>query len=226
VQRISDWWRRLPRIWQIGIGVAVGMAVVLMGWGLLTPLKASPPGVVPTMRSSSATGNNQTGARTPLKSGESHSGSEVSHPTRIFVDIQGAVNHPGLYQFTSEMRVADALKAAGGLVPRADRRQVNLAARLTDQQQLYLPLKGEKAPAAATQTTGTKTTSESTTTVVNLNSASVTELQQLTGIGEKKAEKIVAYRNDHGSFQSVKDLAQVPGFGDKTVANLADQLTT
>lgn len=224
MQRISDWWIQLPRVWQLGLGLAGGLIIVIMGWGLLAPLKAPAAGPQPLV--STAVTSQVSHSRSSLMENSTRSGSVVSHPTRIFVDVQGAVHHPGLYQFTNEMRVADALKAAGGLVNRADRRQVNLAARLTDQQRLYLPLKGEKVPPTATQMTGATSTSESAATVVNLNSATVAELQQLTGVGEKKAEKIVAYRNDHGSFQSVKDLAQVPGFGDKTVANLADQLTT
>ncbi|ERK42225.1 comEA protein, partial [Levilactobacillus brevis ATCC 14869 = DSM 20054] len=126
-----------------------------------------------------------------------------------------------------------ALKAAGGLVARADRQRINLAMRLTDQQQVYIPLKGEKmpetagsAPSGSTATTASSQATGTPVAVVNLNTATVTELQQLTGIGEKKAQKIVDYRTDHGHFQSVKDLAQVPGFGEKTVANLQDQLTT
>jgi len=61
---------------------------------------------------------------------------------------------------------------------------------------------------------------------VNLNTATVADLQQLTGIGEKKAQKIVAFRTEHGAFKTVNDLTQVPEFGEKTVANLQDQLTT
>lgn len=133
------------------------------------------------------------------------------------------------------MRVADAIKTAGGLTAKADRQQVNLASRLTDQQQLTIPLKGEKpvsaggkesAAATSQSDSGGSTKASGPTAVINLNTATVADLQQLTGIGEKKAQKIVDYRTAHGSFQTVKDLTQVPGFGEKTVANLQDQLTT
>ncbi|MFC6289346.1 ComEA family DNA-binding protein [Levilactobacillus angrenensis] len=232
-QKIQDWWLTLPRRQQL-LAVLGGLSVLLVGgWLMLRqPAPAALPAAIPpattSSRSSShslATGNQTQPTATSQAS---------SHDTRVFVDVQGAVRHPGLYQFSPEMRVADAIKAAGGLVARADRQQINLATRLTDQQQLYLPLKGEKRPAAATSGSSPATSpsgatagsSSGSATVVNLNTATVTDLQQLTGVGAKKAQKIVDYRTEHGSFQSVADLAQVPGFGEKTVANLQDQLTT
>lgn len=230
----SWWWDRSQRDkWLIG-GVVALIIMGIMGGLLLhqpatsAPLPATvPPAAQGSQRESGVVRENAARVR-----GDASSAS--SHDTRVFVDVQGGVNHPGLYQFSAEMRVADAIKAAGGLAARADRQQVNLATKLTDQQQLYIPLRGEKAPAAqATSSTANtasgspaaKQGSSGPAAVINLNTATVTELQQLTGIGEKKAQKIVDYRSEHGSFKAVKDLSQVPGFGDKTVANLQDQLT-
>lgn len=239
MRRVQEWWFTLERRQQV-LGLAVAVVVtVIAGWLFLQrPAPAALPATIPA-----ATGSGQMSTPKAIGSGRpasqaSGASQASSHDTRVFVDVQGAVNRPGLYQFSSEMRVADALKAAGGLVKQADRQQVNLATRLTDQQQLYIPLKSEKPSSGGRTTAGaggatsgsgataTSAAGEKPTTVVNLNTATVADLQQLTGIGEKKAQKIVDYRDEHGSFQAVADLAQVPGFGEKTVANLQDQLTT
>jgi len=234
MQMIGDWWLGLARRYQLIIG---GILVVVVGIGLggwlitshaaPTPLPAAvPPAQAQTSHTS---GHTATGVSTANR--------VSSHDTRVFVDVQGAVAHPGLYEFTEGMRVADAVKSAGGLTAKADRQQVNLASRLTDQQQLAIPMKGEKpignsgketttAKAAGQSGSSGNAKSSGPTAVINLNTATVADLQQLTGIGEKKAQKIIDYRTAHGSFQTVKDLTQVPGFGEKTVANLQDQLTT
>lgn len=225
MEQLIMWWQGLSLRMRVMIAGGLGMTVLLLvGWGLLhrAPVATLPAKIPPATQAISESGSHQVTAGTGRASS--------SHDTRVFVDVQGAVRKPGLYQFSAEMRVADAIQTAGGLAPRADRQQINLATRLTDQQKLYIPLKGEKLPqtAASGPTTGGASGSQSSsaTTVVNLNTATVADLQQLTGIGEKKAQKIVTFREEHGSFKSVKDLAQVPGFGDKTVANLQDQLTT
>ncbi|KRO04933.1 DNA uptake protein related DNA-binding protein [Levilactobacillus paucivorans] len=227
MEQLMMWWQELSlRTRMVMAGCLAVMVLLLVGWGLLhrSPVAALPAKIPPATQAMSASGSHKVAT-------ETGSQASSSHDTRVFVDVQGAVRKPGLYQFGPEMRVADAIQTAGGLAPRADRQQINLATRLTDQQKLYIPLKGEKVPQVATSGTSAGGTSDSQgsggpTTVVNLNTATVADLQRLTGIGEKKAQKIVAYREEHGSFKSVKDLAQVPGFGDKTVANLQDQLTT
>ncbi|WP_407886084.1 helix-hairpin-helix domain-containing protein [Levilactobacillus sp. N40-8-2] len=233
MQLVGDWWSKLERRYQVIIGsvLVVVVGIGLGGWLITShatpaPLPAAiPPAQTQTSHASSYPATGTSGAASQVN----------SHDTRVFVDVQGAVAHPGLYEFSAEMRVADAIKTAGGLTAKADRQQVNLASRLTDQQQLTIPLKGEKpvsaggkesAAATSQSDSGGSTKASGPTAVINLNTATVADLQQLTGIGEKKAQKIVDYRTAHGSFQTVKDLTQVPGFGEKTVANLQDQLTT
>lgn len=233
MQQISEWWLGLTRQRQlmVGGGLALLVGIGLLGWWLSRPAPAALPATVPVTQTSAS----HVASSRPAV-GASGASQVSSHDTHVFVDVQGAVAHPGLYQFTPEMRVADAIKAAGGLTAKADRQQVNLASRLTDQQQLTIPQKGEHATSAAASATapstakpagaGSTSAKDGATAVVNLNTATVSDLTQLTGIGEKKAQKIVDYRTAHGSFQTVKDLAPVPGFGEKTVANLQDQLTT
>lgn len=173
------------------------------GWWLTRPV-ANPafPASVPSATQASATSRAGQVATSPTASSSQVAS---SHDERVFVDVQGAVKHPGLYQFSSTMRIADALKAAGGLVERADRQRINLAMRLTDQQQVYIPLKGEKVsetagsvPSGSTATTASSQATGTPVAVVNLNTATVTELQQLTGIGEKKGPEDCGL--SHGSW--------------------------
>ncbi|GEP19581.1 helix-hairpin-helix domain-containing protein [Pediococcus argentinicus] len=158
--------------------------------------------------------------------------------TKIMVDVKGAVKNPGVYEVKEGMRITDAINLAGGLNRSADRKHVNLASQLSDQQVVYVPIRGEvKGPivdSSATSTTNSPsvTTSSSSDNAVkssstsqndqksdsgqvNLNSASKEDLTKLNGIGDKKAEQIVAYRESHGSFKNVDELKQVQGIGDK-----------
>ena len=140
----------------------------------------------------------------------------------IQVDVKGAVNKAGVYTFKRGTRVDEAIKKAGGLAAGADLSSVNLAKQVADQELLYIPREGEKSPVA----TGTNAVEEASAgTPVNLNSATKEELMTVSGIGDKKADKIIAYRDEHGSFNSVDDLKNVNGFGEKTVAALKDKLS-
>ncbi|EHS84680.1 Competence protein [Limosilactobacillus gastricus PS3] len=142
---------------------------------------------------------------------------------RVSIDIKGAVAHPGVYTLPKQARVKEAIEQAGGSLPTADLNQVNLAKQLTDQQVIYIPLVGEKIAGANNIAAGSST--EGDQPIVNLNTATKEQLQTITGIGEKKADKILAYRQEHGEFKSVEELKSVDGFGDKTVAKLQSSLS-
>ena len=151
--------------------------------------------------------------------------SQTSVTTTMYVDVKGAVKQPGMKKVESTMRVIDAVQLAGGFTSSADEKQVNLAQKLTDSQVVYIPKRGEKVPASAAGTPATSGAgTESQAPQVNLNTADATELQQLDGVGEKKAEKILAYRQEHGGFKSADDLKNVNGFGDKTLERLRPQI--
>ncbi|MDR0199841.1 MAG: helix-hairpin-helix domain-containing protein [Streptococcaceae bacterium] len=147
---------------------------------------------------------------------------------KITVDLKGAVKSPGVYKVSSEARVTDLVQAAGGLTTEADQKAINLAAKLTDGQVVYVASKGENAPAAATAASASDTSSSDasiTTDKVNINTADVTQLQTLSGIGAKKAQDIIDYRTQNGLFKSVTDLTKVSGFGEKTLERLKDSIT-
>jgi competence protein ComEA len=126
----------------------------------------------------------------------------------------GGVRRPGVYDLPPGARVQDAVRRAGGPKPDANIDAVNLAARLVDGQQIVVPGPGA-APVAAT---GEGAPGSAPTAPVSLGSATPEQLQTLDGVGPATAQKIVAYRTEHGGFRSVDDLANVPGIGPKKLA--------
>lgn len=152
-------------------------------------------------------------------------------PEKLVVDIKGAVKNPGVYGVTSDMRLIDAINLAGGFTGEADQSQMNLALRLTDQLMIYVPKNGEeltmeqslKQPVKSGEKVNEEVASKGLK--VNLNTASVAELQTLAGVGLKKAEDIILYREENGSFQQIEELTKVSGIGEKTYEALKEQLT-
>jgi competence protein ComEA len=139
-------------------------------------------------------------------------------PTLI-VDVAGEVRKPGVYEFAEGQRVIDAVNEAGGPTGKADLSSLNLAAPLTDGTQVMVP-SSAGAPGAPV---GTGTTGG--TGLVNINTASATELETLSGIGEVLAAEIVSYRTENGPFASVDELDEVSGIGPATLEDIRDQVT-
>ena len=163
------------------------------------------------------------------------SSSSVSESKTVTCDISGAVKHEGVYTLKNGARLQELIEAAGGTTSRAQLKAINRAILLKDQDKIHIPYKGEKVENAATTGTDTGSPASSTSSEsgsseqgsgekINLNTANVADLQKLTGIGEKKAEQIIAYREQKGSFKKIEDLMQVSGIGEKTFASLKDQL--
>lgn len=131
----------------------------------------------------------------------------------IVVDIKGAVSKPGVYQVAKDARVQDLVHLAGGVNQTADMKQINLAAKLKDEESIYIAKIGE----IAEQTDTDKQTKDDT---VNINTASLQELQGIPGVGPAKAQAILEYRESTGLFQKVEDLKNISGFGEKTIERL------
>jgi len=146
--------------------------------------------------------------------------SPTSTPALLIVDVAGAVRRPGVYEFAEGERVVDAIERAGGPMPKADLSVLNLAAMLVDGTQILVPKTGPAvsgvpgAPAPG-----------SLGSLVNINTASATELETLSGIGEVLAGTIVEYRDQNGPFVSVDDLLDVSGIGPATLEEIRDQVT-
>jgi len=132
---------------------------------------------------------------------------------QIYVHVAGAVRRPGLIRVRQDTRVATALERAGGPSRRADLTLVNLAAKVQDGQQIVVPVAVKGAgPGAAP---GAQ---------IHLSTATAEQLDEVDGIGPTLAWRIVEYRDAHGGFRSVAELAQVDGIGEKRLATLRDAL--
>jgi competence protein ComEA len=162
------------------------------------------------------------GASAPA-AGASPSLSVPPSPSVLFVHVAGLVHHPGVYQFQQGQRVIDAVTAAGGPLAKADTDLLNLAALLTDGEQIIVPAKGSAVvpPPAG----GTTEAPGSTGGLVNVNTASETELEGLPGVGPVLGAAIIAYRTEHGPFPTVDALDDVSGIGPATLENLRPLVT-
>ena len=144
------------------------------------------------------------------------------------VHVAGAVRRPGVYRLRPGARVDDALREAGGATPRADLSAVNLAAKAEDGRQVLVP---ERAPRATPSASGRAASPSAGGAApppgqpLNLNTATLEQLDTLDGIGPSLAGAILDYREEKGGFGSVDELAQVPGIGEKRMASLREQVT-
>jgi competence protein ComEA len=155
------------------------------------------------------------------------SAASAATPAEVVVYVCGAVNRPGVYHLAPDARVADLLEAAGGAAAKAELQGVNLAARLTDGEQVVVPAKGA-APTVAAAPAGagpTATVGSGTAAPVDLNTATLEQLDALPGIGPATAQKIIDYRTANGGFKSVDDLKNVSGIGDAKFADLQPLVT-
>ena len=153
-----------------------------------------------------------------------------------YVDIKGAIKVPQVVPVTPGMRVHDVVEMAGGVTGEADQSQVNLAQLVTDQMVIYVPKVGEEvspstetlvADSQVTESAVSESSGDGTSDgdLVNINTADTTMLQTLSGIGEKRAADIINYRETNGLFETVDDLDQVSGIGEKTMEKLRPLIT-
>lgn len=233
----------------VAIVLALGMAVGLVAVALAA---FSPRGV--EVRRADGRSQTTSSAQTLVESGvgtddgQSHppqSATATAAPSSIFVHVDGAVAVPGVYELTASARANDAVVAAGGLSAEADTSAINLAAPLVDGDKLHIPRVGEDASAGAapgssqggTTAQGGSALSERTgsgaagaadsgsaETLVNINSASVEELDSLPGVGPSTAAAIVEDRDANGPFTSPEDLMRVSGIGEKKFEKLKGRI--
>jgi competence protein ComEA len=136
----------------------------------------------------------------------------------LIVDVAGEVRKPGVYEFAEGERVIDAVNEAGGPTGKADLSSLNLAAPLTDGTQVLVP----SSATAPGLPVGSGTSAGG---LININTASATELETLSGIGEVLAAEIIGYRTENGPFASVDELDEVSGIGPATLEDIRDQVT-
>jgi len=151
--------------------------------------------------------------------GASPGGASGAGGQPVVVDVAGAVKRPGVYRLTTNNRVEDALQEAGGPTRHADLSQLNRAAKLTDGSQILVPKHGSHASAAAPAGATTPTDAP-----IDLNTATLEQLDTLDGVGPATAQKILDYREQHGGFKSVDELDQVSGIGEVRLQALRDHV--
>lgn len=178
--------------------VAFGVVMGLLGAGLLLLLGRQPGG-------------------TPIKLQPPPS------PAPIQVHVIGAVNQPGIYALPAESRVQDAVLAAGGFTPLADLQALNLAAFVQDGGRIFVPALATSTPLVLSG--GSRQPSQQNIILVDINMATQAELESLPEIGPETAEKILEYRQQHGAFQTVEEIMDVPGIGPKTFETIRDLIT-
>lgn len=144
---------------------------------------------------------------------------EIQLPKEIVVHVSGSVRNSGIVKLSEGARVNDAVERAGGVLREADINKVNLAAILNDGDKVYIPKVGEKYEEV------TFTQAVSNQGIININTASLNELDDIPGVGPSTAEKIIEYRKSNGFFKKVEDIKNVSGIGEKKFEKIKKYIT-
>ena len=144
---------------------------------------------------------------------------ENRHDEKIFVDVKGAVKHPGVFETTKDKRVKDLIEEAGGLLDDADTATLNLSQKVKDQMVIYVLKHGEKPKQISDGGS-----SLSNTDVININTANKEQLMKISGVGKTKAEAIISYREKKGDFKKKEDITKVRGIGKATFEKIKDKI--
>jgi competence protein ComEA len=150
---------------------------------------------------------------TPLAAGSTSLELMATSRAEIVVAVSGKVRNPGLVRLPAGARVADAIAAAGGVLPGTDTSSLNLARKVTDGELIAVGVPGAVEPTAGGGG------------LVNLNTATLAQLEALPGVGPVLAQRILDYREQHGGFRAVSELRNVTGIGDAKYKDLAPRVT-
>ncbi|QYA32092.1 helix-hairpin-helix domain-containing protein [Macrococcus psychrotolerans] len=189
-------------------------------------------GMIVLMKSISSTEISEEEIQQPAETSEvalqKEEETEESAAQNIKVDVKGAVKYGGVYDAQQGERVHDILKHAE-VLPNADLEAVNLSQEVRDALVIYIPFKGEVKTDKYTlyQNTGGHPESNSGSNVqskININQAEQSELEEIPGIGPKKAQDIIKYRTDNGGFKAIEEIKEIRGIGDKTYESLKEYI--
>ena len=209
---------------RLALYVALGVVVCFLGARYLSAqVTRGDPAAAPGV---SATPVERAGGKQPARAATVRVGR--ADGGRVTVHVAGAVRRPGVYRLTAGARVDDALRRAGGPRARADLAAVNLAAKLDDGRQVLVPERAAApAPvgAAGVGAPGGAGPAAPPAQPVNLNTATLEQLDTLDGVGPGIAQRILDYRQQHGGFRRIEELGEVPGIGAKRLATLTPLVT-
>ena len=211
--QVKRWLMEYKKVLSIIVGVLAVIVIILVGRGMMassTKEKVMVTNAVNTTRVEETT---------------------TMMPQNCYVDIKGEVLRPGVYEFSCESRIQEVIKKAGGFTEEADETKINLAQKITDQMQMIVPNVNSKQEGGVTEGNSEKGNSSNMILSnakqgkVNINTATLEELQTIKGIGKKKAEAILQYRKEHGPFRTKEDLLEVKGIGKKALEAIESQVT-
>lgn len=144
---------------------------------------------------------------------------------KLIIDIKGEINKPGTYEMNENDRIMDAVEISGGITDKADTSSINLSEKLKDEMLIIIPsLEEKKDIVEETKKSNTITTKEIKDSKISINTASISELMKINGIGQAKAQAIVDYRNTNGLFKDIKDITKVSGIGNSTFEKIKEYI--
>ncbi|MCL2559606.1 MAG: helix-hairpin-helix domain-containing protein [Turicibacter sp.] len=143
-------------------------------------------------------------------------GSTFVHSETVFIDVQGEVNNPGVFEVSGDVRVGYLIELAGGLTDEANVRGFNQAARVYDEMMIFVPHVDDENEVVNVAVVANGSS------LISLSAASATELQTLPGIGPVTSANIVAHREANGAFASIDELVNVEGIGARTLENIRE----
>lgn len=143
--------------------------------------------------------------------------------TMITIHISGEVNNPGVVNIESDKRLSDAVDKLGGITENADLNNINLAMKIEDAKHYIIPKLGEEIK--SNEVINYENQNNSDSNKININKATVEELDKLPGVGQATASKIINYRDENGDFKSIEELKNVNGIGNKKYEQIKDEIT-